>query len=333
MMSSSEDDCDEGDDGDIVSQLMLKVEEQDSQMRMAAEIGQSLLEKNECLSSDLEESEGERSRLEALLGEITYRNKELEDALARVGESDASHVQDLQTANERMQLQLSRQQDEIDELRSVCSQQQESIRRAEVAATEAQQIADEDRLSGMVMTPRGGHFVTPEKAQVESLRLEVEEHQESARKTEEAHSAERARHTLELARLQRQLENQCELAQNLQLESKEWEVERMKLAQAAERGTAELANVQLQRALESAHTPFDASASAVTPGPNHQSLAAELGADFSSTIGGDELECGSSNAGGADIPLEAIPPIQTARNNLSGVAAGDHPSTYGCVSI
>ena len=80
MMSSSEDDCDEGDDGDIVSQLMLKVEEQDSQMRMAAEIGQSLLEKNECLSSDLEESEGERSRLEALLGEITYRNKELEDA-------------------------------------------------------------------------------------------------------------------------------------------------------------------------------------------------------------------------------------------------------------
>ena len=46
-MGSDDEASDDSDEDDLVSQLMMKVEEQDNQMRMAAEIGQTLLQKNE----------------------------------------------------------------------------------------------------------------------------------------------------------------------------------------------------------------------------------------------------------------------------------------------
>ena len=49
VMSMGEDEDDEYDEDDIVAALMSQVEEKDDQLRMAAEIGQSLLSKNEAL--------------------------------------------------------------------------------------------------------------------------------------------------------------------------------------------------------------------------------------------------------------------------------------------
>jgi hypothetical protein len=54
---------DDYEEEDVVSQLMMKVEEQDNQMRMAAEIGQSLLQKNEHQAEEIIELEEERTRL------------------------------------------------------------------------------------------------------------------------------------------------------------------------------------------------------------------------------------------------------------------------------
>ena len=54
---------DDYEEDDVVSQLMMKVEEQDNQMRMAAEIGQTLLQKNEHQAEEIAELEEERTRL------------------------------------------------------------------------------------------------------------------------------------------------------------------------------------------------------------------------------------------------------------------------------
>ena len=74
-MGMGEDDYDDDgdyDDDDIVGTLMTQIEEKDNQLRMAAEIGQSLLQKNEALGSTVEELQEENERLDAALEEVQW---------------------------------------------------------------------------------------------------------------------------------------------------------------------------------------------------------------------------------------------------------------------
>jgi DNA repair exonuclease SbcCD ATPase subunit len=223
-MGSSDDDDEYDEDDDVVSQLMRKVEEQDNQMRMAAEIGQALLEKNETLLEDIEESEAEQTRLEGLLEEMTYRNEELEDAIARMEESDVTQLEQIQSAHDNMEAQLAGEQAEVARLRLLGEETESALR----SALRENQEAKEDRLSEMVSTPRGRNMMSPEKVEMESLREQAAERDEIARAQDESQKEDRAKHAAEVARLHRQLET---------AESSVGEMQKAMLAFETERGT------------------------------------------------------------------------------------------------
>ncbi len=112
MGFGSDDEEQEYDEEDIVAVLMARIEEKEDQLRMAAEIGQSLLQKNEQLAEQVEELEEERDRLDEELEESRYRVEELEENQSQIHESGAEELEELRLERDNLAQQLRGSQSE-----------------------------------------------------------------------------------------------------------------------------------------------------------------------------------------------------------------------------
>ena len=112
MGFGSDDEEQEYDEEDIVAVMMARIEEKEDQLRMAAEIGQSRLQKNEQLAEQVEELEEERDRLDEELEESRYRVEELEENQSQIHESGAEELEELRLERDNLAQQLRGSQSE-----------------------------------------------------------------------------------------------------------------------------------------------------------------------------------------------------------------------------
>eukprot|EP01051_Picozoa_sp_SAG22_P038436 SAG22_NODE_19706_length_272_cov_0.878613_1_plen_80_part_10 len=72
-MADSDEDLDDEDEDAFVLRLMREIQAKDSQLQMAAEIGQSLLEKNETLAEQVEALQDAAVQTDSSVEELQYR--------------------------------------------------------------------------------------------------------------------------------------------------------------------------------------------------------------------------------------------------------------------
>lgn len=258
------------DEDDIVAALMTQIEEKDGQLRMAAEIGQSLLAKNEALGLQVEELREENERLDAALEEVQYRNEELEENMAQVGDAEDAELEQLQQAHDALVAQLEVSQSEESKLRSMLESTEEDIKQFKA-------VLQQD--ASHVWTPRGHHIVPPEdgapaenqeEGRVAELSRELssvrQENKDALREQAEAAVAERHAHEREVARQKSEIESLEAVVAGLQRQADAWATERTVLDESAlaarlQAERAELQGAQLSAQLGALQSEFAKAAS------------------------------------------------------------------------
>jgi hypothetical protein len=203
-----------GDDDDIVAMLMAQIEEKEDQLKMAAEIGRSLLQKNEEMAEQTEELEEDRDRLDAELEEAQWRIDELEENQAQIDGSDLAELEGLRAERDELAEQLRASQAEEAKTRETLD-----AKAAEVEALGAQlrqSLANEEHAAELreVAQQRDGL-----EAQLEAA------HAEREVKAREATDA--------AARQNRAMEELETQIADLQREASAWAAERVALDDAA----------------------------------------------------------------------------------------------------
>ena len=253
-MGDAEDE--EYDEDDIVAALMTQIEEKDDQLRMAAEIGQSLLAKNEALGLQVEELREENERLDAALEEVQYRNEELEESMALVGDAEGAELEQLQQAHDALVVQLEVSQSQESKLRSMLESREEDIEQFKA-------VLKQD--PSHVWTPRGHHIVPPEdgapaetqeEGRVAELARELssvrQENKDALREHAEAAVAERHAHEREVTRQKSEIESLEAVVAGLQRQADAWAAERTVLEESALAARLQAERAELQRAQLSA---------------------------------------------------------------------------------
>ena len=227
MMGLGSDEELEYDAEDIVAVMMAKIEEKEDQLRMAAEIGQSLLQKNEQLAEQVEELEEERDRLDEELEEARYRVEELEENQSSIGEAGAAELDGLKLERDDLAEQLRGSRSEAKRAQETLDGMSAQVERLRIQLDEAllqsQKAAKLDEVSA-----HRDSLVT----QLETARIELEV------KAHEALDAA-ARHNRAVEALDAQVAD-------LQADAASWTAERVALnaAEARARDQAETAEAR-----------------------------------------------------------------------------------------
>ena len=203
-----------GDDDDIVAMLMAQIEEKEDQLKMAAEIGRSLLQKNEEMAEQTEELEEDRDRLDAELEEAQWRIDELEENQAQIDGSDLAELEGLRAERDELAEQLRASQAEEAKTRETLD-----AKAAEVEALGAQlrqSLANEEHAAELREIAQ----------QCDELEAQLEAaHAEREVKAREATDA--------AARQNRAMEELETQIADLQREASAWAAERVALDDAA----------------------------------------------------------------------------------------------------
>eukprot|EP01046_Picozoa_sp_COSAG06_P034387 COSAG06_NODE_3597_length_5138_cov_4.401865_1_plen_737_part_00 len=261
-----------GDDDDIVAMLMAQIEEKEDQLKMAAEIGRSLLQKNEEMAEQTEELEEDRDRLDAELEEAQWRIDELEENQAQIDGADLAELEGLRAERDELAEQLRASQAEEAKTRETLD-----AKAAEVEALGAQlrqSLANEEHAAELreVAQQRDGL-----EAQLEAA------HAEREVKAREATDA--------AARQNRAMEERETQIADLQREASAWAAERVALDDAAaqvreQAETAESHSAQLAMTVSRLQTELATRASQQSLGHAAAGAADEEGVP---PAGGDSL--------------------------------------------
>jgi|EP01046_Picozoa_sp_COSAG06_P027921 ParB family chromosome partitioning protein len=207
------------DDPEMAEALLEEMEEKEEQLRLAAEFGQTLLERTEELQEENEAMEREKEAAVAEAEEHEYRARELQDNLDRLAEEAASK----DAALDEARAEVERKEAEMEEKLKAMEGNDE-----ELAAAQEQAKAE-------VAKAKADAAAEVKKLEEQSAAIKAQEEEMArARKEEEAKRIEAQEHRKEAeAKLKKKEEEMAKAEESRKEMEQKMEVERLKAEQQA----------------------------------------------------------------------------------------------------